>query len=286
MKTTRSAQAAARRVVGDHHQRAPASIDGLAQQREHLAAGAQVERAGRLVGEHELGLADQRPRDRHALLLAAGELGRAMARAVGEPDGRERLAHRAARQPPAGEPRRQRDVLRRGQRRQQVEGLEDEPDALAPQAGQRPLASRAELEVTEDDSSRGRPVEPGGGLQERRLAGARRPHHGGEGAALEGERDAVERADGAVAGAEVADQGSRGGGRSLCRSTFPAAGRVSLGRRRVPRFGNCCQRPTAIPPTPQCADPLALWHAPHRPRRRRLRRLPGDGADAAAGAGL
>ena len=68
------------RVVGDHHERAPAAVDGVAQQRQDLAAGAQVERAGRLVGEQQLGLADQRAGDRHALLLAARELRRAMAR--------------------------------------------------------------------------------------------------------------------------------------------------------------------------------------------------------------
>ena len=40
-----------------------------------------VERAGGLVGEHEPSRPDERPGDRHALLLAAGELVR---EAVGE----------------------------------------------------------------------------------------------------------------------------------------------------------------------------------------------------------
>ena len=80
------------RVVGDHHERAPAGVDGVAQQRQHLAPGAQVERAGRLVGEQDLGLADQRAGDRHALLLAARELRRAMAGAIGQPDRGQRAA--------------------------------------------------------------------------------------------------------------------------------------------------------------------------------------------------
>ena len=39
-----------------------------------LAAGADVKRAGRLVGEHHLGPGHQRPGDRDALLLTSGEL--------------------------------------------------------------------------------------------------------------------------------------------------------------------------------------------------------------------
>ena len=41
------------------------------QQLEHLARIFRVEIAGRLVGEHELRIADERARDRYALQLAA-----------------------------------------------------------------------------------------------------------------------------------------------------------------------------------------------------------------------
>ena len=167
----------------------PPSSTVVAQQREHLAAGAQVQRAGRLVGEHDLGLADQRPGDRHPLLLAAGELRGAVAGAVAEADRGQRLARPRRAEPPAREPRRQRDVLRGGQRAEQVEGLKDEPEPLAAQPRQRPLAQRARARASpRKHPAGGRPVQPGGGLQQRRLAGARRPHHGGERAALEVER--------------------------------------------------------------------------------------------------
>jgi hypothetical protein len=59
------------RVVGDHHHRLAGIVHDLAQQREDLAPGAGVQRARRLVGEHDLGPADERAGDRHALLLAA-----------------------------------------------------------------------------------------------------------------------------------------------------------------------------------------------------------------------
>ena len=62
---------------------------------EDVAAGARVERAGRLVGEDDLGPGDERAGDRDALLLAAGELGGPVAQAVAEPDAGDDLARQA-----------------------------------------------------------------------------------------------------------------------------------------------------------------------------------------------
>ena len=58
----------------------PQLVDAAAQQGQHLVRGGGVEGAGRLVGEHDRGLGDQRAGDGDALLLAAGELRRAGAR--------------------------------------------------------------------------------------------------------------------------------------------------------------------------------------------------------------
>ena len=44
-------------VVGDHDDRLAVLVDGAAQQREHLGGGVGVQVAGRLVGEHDGGLA-------------------------------------------------------------------------------------------------------------------------------------------------------------------------------------------------------------------------------------
>ena len=149
MKTTRSAQAAADGSWVTITSVRPPRVDGVAQQREHLAPGTQVQRARRLVREDDLGLADQRAGDRHALLLAAGELRRAVPGAVGQADGGERLADGAARS--------RRPASRDGSAtfcaavsaREQVEGLKDEADPLAPQPRQRTLAQAAELDVAE-----------------------------------------------------------------------------------------------------------------------------------------
>ena len=98
-------------VVGDHHDRVAVRVDDLAQEREHAAPGAGVERSGRLVGEHDLGPGDERPGDRDPLLLAAGELGRTVAQAVVEPDPRRDLAHLRAPHAATVEAQRQTDVL-------------------------------------------------------------------------------------------------------------------------------------------------------------------------------
>ena len=62
----------------------------------HLLARARVEVAGGLVGQEELRLEDERARERHALLLAAGELAGAVEHAVREADLLEERRGRAA----------------------------------------------------------------------------------------------------------------------------------------------------------------------------------------------
>ena len=74
-----------RRRVGDHDD-GRAFLVELAEHPHHLLAVGGVEVAGRLVGEDQLGLADQRAGDGDALLLATRQLGRAVLGAVGDAD--------------------------------------------------------------------------------------------------------------------------------------------------------------------------------------------------------
>ncbi len=248
MNTTRSAQAAADGSwVTITSVRPPLST--VPRSSASTSAGAQVERARRLVGEHELGLADERPGDRHALLLPAGQLRGRWPRG---PRARRRRARRAPRrgQPAAGEPRGQRDVLRGGQRREQVEGLEDEADALAAQPGQRPLAERARA---------------------RRRRGARCPEVGRSSPAADCSSVDLPEPDGPItavnvprAKSSVTPSSARttpspepksrtrdlGGWRaSHGHPTVPVHGTAVLGRRGDLRFAIATPRPTAIPPT-------------------------------------
>ena len=62
--------------VGSKDGRGPALFRLRAKERQHLARIFRIEVAGRLISEHEPRLTNQRPRDRHALQLAARELPR------------------------------------------------------------------------------------------------------------------------------------------------------------------------------------------------------------------
>ena len=120
-------------VGGDHH-RHPLRLE-VADRREHLADQLGVEGAGDLVEQ-------QRPRpggegagDRDPLLLAAGEVVGAVVLAAREAEAREQLARRAPRPRRAATPcariGAEHDVLEHGQVREQVVGLEDEPEPAA-----------------------------------------------------------------------------------------------------------------------------------------------------------
>ena len=98
-------------LVGDQHP-GGAGVAAAAQQAQDLLAGVGVERAGRLVGQDQPPLADDRAGDGDPLLLAAGHL-------VGEPVGQvgdADLLQRGQRQP-RGRPRRARRRARAAGRR-------------------------------------------------------------------------------------------------------------------------------------------------------------------------
>src|SRR5690606_38712671 len=90
------------------------------------------------------------------------------------------------------------DVLLRRQRRDQVEGLEDEPDLLAAQLREPTVVEGAELHVAEEDATGGERVEPRQAVHQRRLARARWTHDGREATGRDADRDVVERGDGGV----------------------------------------------------------------------------------------
>ena len=104
----------------------------LLQDVHDLDGGLGVERAGRLVGQQDLGVVDKGAGNGHALHLAAGHLVRALVELVAEADLLQRL--RGAPAPfglaDAGERQRQLDVLQHGLVRDEVVALEDEADGM------------------------------------------------------------------------------------------------------------------------------------------------------------
>ena len=162
---------------------------------EDLGAGARVEVAGRLVGEDDLRPAGQRTGDGDTLLLATGQLRRSVLDAVAETDGVDDEVEPLLVGLAAGERQRQRDVLERGQRRHEVERLEDEADAVAAQLGELLVVELAEVGVADEHGAAGERVEAGDGVHQGRLARARRAHDRGELAGVEVGVDAVEGVD-------------------------------------------------------------------------------------------
>ena len=134
-----------------------------------------VEVARRLVREDHPRLERQRACDRDPLLLSAREVRREVARAVGEADLGEHalgaLPGVDRRESGRGELRL--DVLEGGQRRDQVELLEDESERAQPELGEVAVAQLREIATLEEDAAAGRTVERAEELEERRLSRSR-----------------------------------------------------------------------------------------------------------------
>ena len=115
----------------DHHRHAASGQ--ISDDAEHVADQFGIERRSRLVEQHHLRIHGQRAGDGHALLLAAGKLGRERLDLVAEADALEqfsggllRLGARFA----AHFHRRDRHVLQHAQMREQVELLKDHAQQL------------------------------------------------------------------------------------------------------------------------------------------------------------
>ena len=120
-----------------------------------------------------------------------------------------RLVHRRARQVGG-----QRDVLSGGERRHEVEGLEHEPDPVAPQLGELGIPERPDLLLADEGVTRRRRIQAGHAMHQRRFPGPRRAHHRREAAPVKPDADPGQGVDGGVARSvrlgEIDGTGSRG----------------------------------------------------------------------------
>ncbi|MNC86055.1 hypothetical protein D3C83_16850 [compost metagenome] len=106
--------------MGHEQHRHPAQVDVL-EDAQDVERDLGVEVPGRLVGQQDERVVDERARDRHPLLLAARELLRVVMQAAAEADAPQHLARRRIRVIRAGELERQHHVLQRRHRRQKLE---------------------------------------------------------------------------------------------------------------------------------------------------------------------
>ena len=160
-----------------------------------------VEGAGWLVRQQQARPVDQGARERHLLLLATAQVGRIGVGATHQPQLGEQPTRPLLRflRPVPGEFCRNHDVLDHGQLIEQMKELEDDADALSPQAGPLGLIHCGQVDAVDPHGPFRRLVEAGNQVQERGLTTPRRPLHrhqlpGGnrEGDAVEGRHAAVE----------------------------------------------------------------------------------------------
>ena len=160
----------------------------------HAAPGVQV--PGRLVGEEELRAVDQRPRDGHALLLAAGELRGFVVHAVAQAHALEHL--RRALAPFAFRPGvgrvadRHHHVLQRARPRKQVERLEDEADHAVAQVRALVGGGAGDLVAVQPVLAGGRVVQAAEDVHQGALPRAADAHERDQLAAVNGERDPLQ----------------------------------------------------------------------------------------------
>ena len=143
-------------------------------------ARAAVEVARRLVGQEQRGIVDERAGDGHALLLAARELVGMMVRAIRQAHEFERPQRPGVeffrRQTRAPVEHWQLHIFQRRGPREEVEALEDEPDFLIAEVGQRVAVERGNIHAVEPVASAGRAVEAAEDVHHGGFAGAARAH--------------------------------------------------------------------------------------------------------------
>ena len=181
-------------VVGDQDEGGATAGVEFEQQVADVLAGGMVERAGRFVGEQDARAGDEGTCQRHALLLATGQLARVVAGAMGQADLGQHLVHPCA-VLASGQFQRQGDVLGGSQRRQQVEALEHEADLARAQLGPSFLIQLAQVLARQRDVATAGQVQSGQQAEQGGLAGPRGTDDGHTGTFMDGQGDVVQYVD-------------------------------------------------------------------------------------------
>ena len=147
-------------------------LTGLANDVDHLLLIASVNVCGRLVGQHDSRLVGQRSRDRDALLLTDGKLSRLMVRTMGESDAVEERFCTLRIAAAFREDHAEHDVFQRREGGQQVERLEDVPDAFGAKLITFRFAHQRRVPSVDEDMTRGGFEDPRDNVKHRRLAAA------------------------------------------------------------------------------------------------------------------
>ena len=180
----------------DHEDRLPAAVH-LAEETEQLVRGFAVERAGRLVGEQDARLCDERAGNGGALLLAAGDLVGVLFQKLADAERFRNIDEAGAHLivALAREDEREIDVILKRERVEQVELLKHEPEMVAAERGGLAFADLGKVPPVEQHRAGGGLVKRGENVQKRRFAAAALAHDGDILALVHGEIDVAERLD-------------------------------------------------------------------------------------------
>src|SRR5688572_13032141 len=183
-------------LVGDEHDSVARRMQSI-EQGQNLGAGGAVQVAGRLVREQQRGLRDQRPGDRDALALSAGEFRGSMGRTIPEADVVERLGGAAPAFRPAHAAIGQRhlDVGERGEARQQRERLKYEADFPVTRARELPFGHLGHELPVQPVTPAIRGIEASQQVHQGRLASPGRPDDRNVLVAAHDQVDALQRGD-------------------------------------------------------------------------------------------
>ena len=186
-------------VCHDDHRLAE-FVHGRAQDRQHLSRGSRIQISGRFVTEDDVGPADQCAGTRHTLLLPARQLAGPMVEPITQPQPIDHGIQPLPVRRTARDIQRQRDVLQRGQRRHQVERLEDETDPVAAQPGHLLVGQTGQRGIADVHGARGRRVQTRQAMHQSGLTGSGRAHDRGELALYELRAHPVQGADPGIPG--------------------------------------------------------------------------------------
>ena len=220
-------------VVGDHDDRLAQVLAHGGQRRQQGGGRGGVQGTGGLIGEDDLGAAHEGAGHGHALLLAAGELVGPVGQAVTDAQGGDDGVVPVLLGPAVGQALRQEDVLLGGQGGQQVEGLEDEAEAIAAHGGELLVFHAGQVLAGDEGVPGGGGVQAGQAVQKSGLARAGGAHDGHELAASHHEARRVQGDDPRLALA--VDLGQAAGLDDAHRG-----GRSRSGRRRRRSLGDRC----------------------------------------------
>jgi hypothetical protein len=172
----------------------------VAEQRQHTSTVLRVQISCGLIRNQQRRLVHERTGDGRALHLAAGHLLGVVAQPVPDANAVRHALDARLRVPGphAAEQAGQGDVVREAERRQQVEELKHEADALPSQSRQLIVGQRGEIVSFECDAASRRTIHRAAQVQERRFAAARGSHESDEIASLDRHGDTGKRRDGCL----------------------------------------------------------------------------------------